>query len=94
MTTPRGERDGWQPTISTTATGRCWAAPEKQEVWTKIDDKDGERNVAKLTRRGNLWFTRSERRRHVRLLHPDALAPGQRSFGERHNDRATWRYHW
>lgn len=32
-------------------------APVNEEVWTKIDDEDGERNVAKLTRKGNLWFT-------------------------------------
>ena len=32
-------------------------APELEEVWTKIDDDHGERNVAKLTRRGRLWFT-------------------------------------
>lgn len=32
-------------------------APVGEEVWTKIDDEDGERNVAKLTRRGSLWYT-------------------------------------
>lgn len=33
-----------------------YLAPEKREVWTKIDDGSGVHNVAKLTRRGNLWF--------------------------------------
>lgn len=47
----------WQPTISSTPTGKSWAAPENQELWTKIDDEHGERNVAMLTRKGNLWFT-------------------------------------
>jgi len=28
----------------------------KIEVETKIDDPDGERNVVKLVRQGNLWF--------------------------------------
>lgn len=32
-------------------------APAKEEVWTKIDDEDGERNVRKLTRERNLWWT-------------------------------------
>ncbi len=32
-------------------------APSHEEVWTKIDDADGERNVARLTRKGNLWWT-------------------------------------
>jgi hypothetical protein len=32
-------------------------APKGQQVWTKIDDERGERNVAKLTKRGHLWFT-------------------------------------
>ena len=31
-------------------------APAGEEVWTKIDDDHGERNVAKLTRHGNLWW--------------------------------------
>lgn len=31
-------------------------APDNEEVWTKIDDDNGVRNVAKLTRHGNLWF--------------------------------------
>lgn len=39
----------WQPIM---------LAPAEEEVLTKIHDDDGERNVAKLTRRGNLWFTR------------------------------------
>ena len=37
----------WQPIM---------LAPADEEVWTKIDDEDGERNVTKLKRRGNLWF--------------------------------------
>ena len=37
----------WQP-IET--------APEGVEVWTKIDDKRGERNVQTLRREGRLWF--------------------------------------
>lgn len=32
-------------------------APECEEVWTKIHDQYGVRNVARLTRRGPLWFT-------------------------------------
>lgn len=31
-------------------------APAGEEVLTKIDDEDGERNVTRLIRRGNLWF--------------------------------------
>ena len=31
-------------------------APEKKTVWTKIHDAEGERNIAKLRRSGNLWF--------------------------------------
>ena len=31
-------------------------APEKIEVETKIDDKDGARNEQTLVRRGRLWF--------------------------------------
>lgn len=31
-------------------------APDHQVVMTKIHDRDGERNVQKLKRRGNLWF--------------------------------------
>jgi hypothetical protein len=30
--------------------------PENQIVWTKIWDGDGERNVTRLKRIGNLWF--------------------------------------
>lgn len=45
--------DTWKPIAD--ASG--YLAPDKEEVWTKIDDDHGERNVAKLTRRGNLWFT-------------------------------------
>ena len=44
----------WKRTIST---DKKWEAPEREEVWTKIDDEHGERNVAKLTRFGNLWYT-------------------------------------
>lgn len=47
----------WQPTFSGTSTGARWTAPENEEVWTKIHDERGERNVAKLTRKGNLWYT-------------------------------------
>jgi len=43
----------WEPI----ADAGGWLAPADQEVWTKIDDDRGERNVAKLTRRGNLWYT-------------------------------------
>jgi hypothetical protein len=43
----------WQPT----AIDDRWNAPEGIELMTKIDDGHGERNVARLTRRGNLWFT-------------------------------------
>jgi hypothetical protein len=32
-------------------------APDNETVWTKIDDEHGERNVAKLTRKGRLWYT-------------------------------------
>lgn len=32
-------------------------APADKEVWTKINDERGERNVQKLTRKGRLWFT-------------------------------------
>lgn len=31
-------------------------APAEEVVETKIHDDDGERNVAKLVRSGNLWF--------------------------------------
>ena len=31
-------------------------APENAVVMTKIHDKAGERNVAKLKKRGRLWF--------------------------------------
>lgn len=36
-------------------------APHGEEVWTKIDDEHGERNVAQLTRHGNLWWTHPDR---------------------------------
>jgi hypothetical protein len=32
-------------------------APAQEMVWTKIEDEHGERNVQKLVRRGQLWFT-------------------------------------
>lgn len=32
------------------------SAPAGEDVWTKIDDKDGERNVQKMKRIGNLWY--------------------------------------
>lgn len=47
----------WQPTFSTTSSVARWTCPEGEEVETKIDDEHGERNVQKLIRRGNLWFT-------------------------------------
>jgi hypothetical protein len=31
-------------------------APAEEEIWTKIDDKDGERNVQKLIRSRHLWW--------------------------------------
>jgi hypothetical protein len=31
-------------------------APEGQVVWTKIHDRDGERNVQPLKRSGRLWW--------------------------------------
>lgn len=46
----------WQPAYD----GNGWLAPADEEIWTKIDDAGGERNVAKLTRKGNLWFTEPE----------------------------------
>lgn len=46
----------WRPTLSE-GPKKHWEVPEREEVWTKIDDKHGERNVAKLTRIGNLWYT-------------------------------------
>ena len=47
----------WHPTFSETSTVDHWTCPQGEEVWTKIDDERGERNIAKLTRKGNLWFT-------------------------------------
>ena len=38
-----------------------WLAPDKEEVLTKIDDDRGERNIARLTRYGNLWWTDPDR---------------------------------
>jgi hypothetical protein len=46
----------WEPI----ADAAGYLAPQCEEVWTKIDDDHGERNVQKLTRRGNLWFTDPE----------------------------------
>jgi hypothetical protein len=46
-----GQARGWQP-IET--------APEGEPVLTKIDDKDGERNVQIMVRRGRLWFASPE----------------------------------
>jgi hypothetical protein len=43
----------WKPTVS----DESWTSPEGEETWTKIDDGHGERNIAKLTRHGNLWYT-------------------------------------
>lgn len=50
----------WQSTFSDTSSVKRWTAPENEEIWTKIHDRHGERNVAKLTRKGNLWFTDPE----------------------------------
>jgi hypothetical protein len=48
--------EDWKLTISYST--RRFVAPENEEIWTKIHDDGGEpRNIAKLTRRGNLWFT-------------------------------------
>ena len=30
--------------------------PENVVLWTKIDDKNGERNIQQLKRKGNLWW--------------------------------------
>ena len=38
-----------------------YLAPNAEEIWTKIDDDRGERNVQKLTRYGNLWWTNPDR---------------------------------
>lgn len=51
-----GESQEWQPV----ADAGGWLAPADEEIWTKIDDEHGERNVARLTRQGNLWWTRSD----------------------------------
>ena len=55
----------WQPIIT---------APEGVVVETKIDDRDGIRNVQTLKRQGGLWFF--SRRQHVCLLSANALAKG------------------
>ena len=41
---------GWTETVDQLPT-------EGIEVETKIDDADGERNVQRLIRHGNLWFS-------------------------------------
>lgn len=46
----------WRPVASPSSTVGRYIAPENEEVWTKIHDERGERNIAKLTRKGNLWF--------------------------------------
>lgn len=33
------------------------SAPDGVEVWTKIHDFRGERNIQKMKRQGNLWFS-------------------------------------
>jgi len=40
-------------------------APVGEEVWTKIHDERGERNHAKLTRHGNLWYTGGQNSMYV-----------------------------
>jgi hypothetical protein len=35
------------------------SAPEGREVWTKIHDATGERNVQKMKRDGRLWWINS-----------------------------------
>jgi hypothetical protein len=42
----------WQPI----ADAGGYLVPEGEEVWTKIADDHGERNIAKLTRHGSLWW--------------------------------------
>lgn len=32
------------------------SAPEYKIIWTKIHDHNGERNEAKLIKKGNLWY--------------------------------------
>lgn len=32
------------------------SSPENVMLWTKIHDENGERNIQKLKRQGNLWF--------------------------------------
>jgi hypothetical protein len=38
----------------------CWntidTAPAEEEIWTKIADEQGERNVQKLVRSRHLWW--------------------------------------
>lgn len=50
----------WHRTFTESPAGNQWTAPENEEVWTKIFDSHGARNEAKLTRKGNLWFTEPE----------------------------------
>ena len=47
----------WQQTV----VDDQWDTPEGVEMMTKIDDEHGERNVQKLTRYGNLWWTDPDR---------------------------------
>lgn len=42
------------------AWGPAHTAPEGVVLMTKISDEHGERNVQKLLRRGNLWWTKPE----------------------------------
>lgn len=47
--------------MTTTKTYTWWKCedklpPLKMVVKTKIDDKDGERNIANLYRTGNVWY--------------------------------------
>lgn len=46
--------------MGTMRAARSWqrieSAPEHREVWTRIADDHGERNVRTLVRQGNLWF--------------------------------------
>lgn len=75
----------WRPTVSGTSTVGRWTAPEGEEVLTKIDDGHGERNVAKLTRYGNLWWTHPDRSKGMYVYyrpthwrHPVGLSPKPR----------------
>lgn len=50
MTSLEQRTDGW---LSTSMTD----APDGVAVETKIEDRDGVRNIQTLKRRGGLWFT-------------------------------------